>query len=71
MKGKPIDHLVYKEIFPKPKRSDPQDFHDFLRRHLVPEVQSQTAFFYGSVDSLEAQYPGLDYSYSPHRIRLS
>ncbi len=70
MKGKPIDHLVYECMFPKPKPGDPQSFHDFLRRQLVPEVRSETACFYGGLDSLEAQYPGLDYSYIPHRMRL-
>jgi hypothetical protein len=70
MKGKPIDHLVYECMFPKPKPGDPQNFHDFLRRQLVPEVRSETACFYGGLDSLEAQYPGLDYSYPPHRMRL-
>jgi hypothetical protein len=70
MKGKPIDHLVYECMFPKPRPGDPQNFHDFLRRQLVPEVRSETACFYGGLDSLEAQYPGLDYSYPPHRMRL-
>lgn len=31
------------------------------------EVQT----FYGALDSIEAQYPGLDYTFSPHRRRLS
>lgn len=31
----------------------------------------ETAAFYGTLDSREAQYPGLDYSYQPHRRRLS
>jgi hypothetical protein len=70
MKGKPIDHLVYESIFPKPKPGDPQNFPDLLLRQLVPEVRSETACFYGGLDSLEAQYPGLDYSYPPHRMRL-
>jgi hypothetical protein len=70
MKGNPIDHLVFECIIPKPNPSEPQNFYDFLRRHLVPEVRSETFCFYGSFDSLEAQYPGLDYSYPPHRMRL-
>ena len=71
MKGNPIDHLVFEVIFPKPKLGEPRNFYDLLRRHLVPEVRSETTCFYGSVDGLEAQYPGLDYSYPPHRTRLS
>jgi hypothetical protein len=71
MKGRPIDQIVYEQMFPKPKSGDPQSFHDLLRRHLVPEVRSETACFYGGLDSREAQYPGLDYSHLPHRVRLS
>jgi hypothetical protein len=70
MKGKPIEHLVYECIFSKPRPGDPQNFHDFLQRQLLPEVRSETACFYGSLDSLETQYPGFDYSYLPHRMRL-
>jgi hypothetical protein len=71
MKGRPIDQLVYECMFPKPKPGDPQSFHDLLRRQLVPEVRSETVCFYGSLDTPEARYPGLDYSYPPHRMRLS
>jgi len=71
MKGKPIDQLVHEHMFPKPKSTEPQNFHAFLQRYLLTEVRQETAAFYGSVDSREAQYPGLDYSYAPHRMRLS
>lgn len=37
----------------------------------MPEVRIETANFYGALDCIEAQYPGLDYSYTPHRKRLS
>jgi hypothetical protein len=66
MKGKPIDDLVYECIFPKQRPGDPQNFYDFLRYQLLPEVRSETACFYGDFSNLKAQYPGLDYSY--HRI---
>jgi hypothetical protein len=33
-------------------------------------VRSETLRFYGTYDVLEAQYPGLDYSSSAHRLRL-
>jgi hypothetical protein len=71
MKSRPIDQLVYETMFPKPKPNDPANFHMLLQRQLVQEVRSETASFYGSLESREAQYPGLDYSYKPHRNRLS
>lgn len=39
-------------------------------RNLVPEVRSETVCFYGPIDCLEAQYPGLDYANPAHRVRL-
>jgi len=71
MKGRPIDALVYEQIFKTPKSSDCQNFNALLQRQLVPEVRLETAAFYGNLDTKEAQYPGLDYSYPPHRMRLS
>ncbi|KAJ8066590.1 hypothetical protein OCU04_005638 [Sclerotinia nivalis] len=71
MKGRPIDQLVYECMFPKPKPGDPQSFQAFLQRSLVPEVRHETQAFYGHLTSQEAKYPGLDYSYPPHRVRLS
>ncbi|RDL42393.1 Uncharacterized protein BP5553_02372 [Venustampulla echinocandica] len=71
MKGRPIDQLVYECMFPRPKSTDPQNFPGLLQRQLVPEVRLETQAFYGHLASQEAKYPGLDYSYTPHRIRLS
>jgi hypothetical protein len=71
MKPKSIEQVVYKYMFSKPKPEEPQNFHDFLRRYLVPEVRTETACFYGGLDTREAQYPGLDYSHPPHRMRLN
>lgn len=71
MKGRPIDQLVYECMFPRPKSTDPQNFPALLQRQLVPEVRLETQAFYGHLASQEAKYPGLDYSYTPHRIRLS
>ncbi|KAF5868970.1 uncharacterized protein Bfra_011937 [Botrytis fragariae] len=71
MKGRPVDQLVYECMFPKPKTGEPQNFQAFLQRSLVPEVRRETQEFYGHLTSQEAKYPGLDYSYRPHRIRLS
>jgi hypothetical protein len=33
-------------------------------------VRIETNAFYGPLDCIEAQYPGLDYAYAPHRLRL-
>lgn len=71
MKRRAIDALVYEHMFPHPKPTDPQNWAKFLERHLLTEVRQETACFYGSLDTREAQYPGLDYSYPPHRMRLS
>lgn len=71
MKGRPVDQVVYECMFPKPKSSDPQNFQGLLQRQLVPEVRLETQAFYGHLSSQEAKYPGLDYSYPPHRVRLS
>ncbi|RKF59328.1 hypothetical protein OnM2_060051 [Erysiphe neolycopersici] len=71
MKRPAIDQLVYDYMFPKPKSTDPPNFQGLLQRQLVPEVRLETQAFYGHLKSQEAKYPGLDYSYQPHRARLS
>ena len=70
MKGRPVDQLVYGYMFPKPRQSDPQDFHSLLQRYLILEVRQETHSFYGHLDTPEAKYPGLDYTHPIHRIRL-
>ncbi|KAL7620376.1 hypothetical protein AAE478_009371 [Parahypoxylon ruwenzoriense] len=71
MKGRPIDQLVYECLFPKPRTSDPQNFHTLLHRNLIPEVRQEVHSFYGHLNTEEAKYPGLDYTNRIHRIRLS
>lgn len=71
MKGRPIDQLVYEQMFPKPRSQDPQNFHALLQRHLILEVRQEVHSFYGHLDTPEAKYPGLDYNNHTHRIRLS
>jgi hypothetical protein len=66
-----IAQAVYNATFPRPKSADPTSFSVHITRNLVPEVRIETSAFYGSLDCIEAQYPGLDYSYGPHRMRLS
>lgn len=71
MRKPPLPQIVYGVLFPRPSSRDPGSFAAFISRDLVPEVRLETATFYGSLDCLEAQYPGLDYTYRPHRMRLS
>jgi hypothetical protein len=71
MKGKPVEQLVYEYMFPKPRASDPQNFHALLQRHLVLEVRQEVHSYYGHLETPEAKYPGLDYCHPTHRIRLS
>ncbi|KAF6829788.1 hypothetical protein CPLU01_07746 [Colletotrichum plurivorum] len=71
MKGRPVDQLVYEQMFPKPRASDPSNFHALLQRSLILEVRQEVHSFYGHLDTQEAKYPGLDYCNPIHRIRLS
>lgn len=70
MRKPSIAQLVYNALFPRPRSSDPSTFAAHITRNLVPEVRVETSTFYGPLDCIEAQYPGLDYSYGPHRMRL-
>jgi hypothetical protein len=66
-----VSSLIFKTLFPRPRQGDPTTFSAHINRNLVPEVRIETANFYGALDCIEAQYPGLDYSHAPHRRRLS
>ncbi|KAF2493994.1 hypothetical protein BU16DRAFT_61473 [Lophium mytilinum] len=66
----PITLLVYNQLFPNPRPEDPANFSAHLSKNLVGEVRIETATFYGSLDTIEARYPGLNYSHPPHRKRL-
>lgn len=66
-----IRPLVYTRLFPNPKPTDPTTFYAHVLGNLVQEVRLETVRFYGPIDCLEAQYPGLDYSNPAHRLRLS
>jgi hypothetical protein len=70
MKAQSLTQIVYKHLFPHPRPNDPTSFSQHLVRNLVPEVRTETAAFYGTLDTAEARYPGLDYSHGPHRMRL-
>jgi hypothetical protein len=66
----PISVLVYNTLFPTPTPTDPPSFSAHLSKNLVGEVRIETANFYGSLDTIEARYPGLNYAFTPHRKRL-
>lgn len=66
----PISVLVYNTLFPQPSPTDPPSFSAHLSKNLVGEVRIETANFYGSLDTIEARYPGLNYAFVPHRKRL-
>ncbi|GAB7341967.1 hypothetical protein MBLNU457_g0267t1 [Dothideomycetes sp. NU457] len=63
---------LYAHLFPNPDSlRDPPNFSAYLARYLIPEIRIETARFYGSLDTIEARYPGLNYTYAPHIKRLS
>lgn len=66
-----IPPLIYSRLFPSAKANDPVSFQAHITRNILPEVRSETACFYGPGDSLEAQFPGLDYTNPAHRNRLA
>ena len=66
----PLSQLIYNYLYPNPHPSDPPSFSAHLAKYLVGEVRIETATFYGSLDTVEARYPGLSYSHGPHRRRL-
>lgn len=66
-----IASLVYARLFPTPRATDPASFQAHITRSIVQEVRAETTCYYGSIDCLEAQYPGLDYTNRAHRARLS
>ncbi|KAI9719458.1 MAG: hypothetical protein M1812_003529 [Candelaria pacifica] len=71
MHSKATQLIVHDHLFPRRGENSPISFSIHLSRNLIPEVRKETQCFYGTLDGLEAQYPGLDYSYPPHRMRLS
>jgi len=66
----PIHLMIYNQLFPNPGPSDPSSFQQHLTKNLVGEVRIETATFYGSLDTIEARYPGLNYAHPAHRKRL-
>lgn len=66
----PIAHLLYAHLYPRPRDDDPPSFAAHLALNLVQEVRVEVGLFYGDLITIEAKYPGLDYCYGPHRMRL-
>jgi hypothetical protein len=71
MKKPTVADVVYHKTFPRPRQADPNCFVAHIQRHLVPEVREEVQRYFGRIDCLEAQYPGLDYTFGPHRKRLA
>ena len=71
MKKPGVPEALHRHLFPRPKSNDPVTFNQFISRSLVPEVRMEVQTFYGTLENnLEAMYPGLDYTFAPHRRRL-
>ncbi|KAF2454602.1 hypothetical protein BDY21DRAFT_291014 [Lineolata rhizophorae] len=69
----PLAQLIHGHLYPNVTPNDPNvpsSFSVHLSKHLVPEVRIETARFYGSLDTIEARYPGLNYTLPAHRKRL-
>lgn len=71
MRKPSIPDLVYQKTFPRQKQGEPASFYAHIQRHIVGEVRVEVQTYYGALDTLEAQYPGLDYTHPPHRRRMS
>ena len=71
MRKPSLAQTVHATLFPRQRQSEPATFAAHITRNLVPEVRIETNHFYGILDCIEAQYPGLNYTYPPHRLRLS
>ena len=66
-----MSELVYSKQYPRPRPNDPVSFVQHIQRCLVPEVREEVQRYFGRIDCIEAQYPGLDYTFAPHRRRLA
>ena len=55
-----------------PSKTDPSnsDWRSYINRYIISEIKQENVRYFGSIDSQEAQYPGLDYTNPAHRLRL-
>jgi hypothetical protein len=70
MKKPSISELVLRKVHRPQKATDNPTFLNLIQRCLVPEVREEVQRYFGKIDCLEAQYPGLDYTLPAHRRRL-
>ncbi|KAI5302834.1 hypothetical protein KEM56_000301 [Ascosphaera pollenicola] len=70
MRKPSVSQLVYRALYSKRNGDEPGSFAAHIGRYIVPELRVEVFNFYGNFEELEAKYPGLDYSYPPHRLRL-
>lgn len=67
----PLQNRLYNSLFPTHDRHLPRSWGAFVQDSLLPEVRQEILAFYGEGSPTdETRYPGLDYSYEPHRRRL-
>ncbi|RMZ87352.1 hypothetical protein DV736_g5419, partial [Chaetothyriales sp. CBS 134916] len=71
MKKPSISELVLRKVHRPQKPNDTTTFLQLIQQCLVPEVREEVQRYFGKIDCLEAQYPGLDYTFGPHRRRLA
>ena len=57
MKKPTLTELIYQRTFPKPQQGSPTSFFAHIQRHIVPEIRVEVQCYYGSLDTLESQYP--------------
>ncbi|KAI4166026.1 MAG: hypothetical protein LQ342_000457 [Letrouitia transgressa] len=62
--------LVFARLFPVERSIDRSRYDEHIKRNLIPEVRAETTCFYGQIDCIEAQFPGLDYASKAHQLRL-
>ena len=71
MKKPSVSELVLRKVHRPQKPNDTTTFVQLIQRCLVPEVREEVQRYFGKIDCLEAQYPGLDYTFPAHRRRLA
>lgn len=71
MRKSSLAEVVFNATFVSSPAHGTRSTDALIMEYLVPEVRRETLQFYGPSHRIEARYPGLDYSYRPHRMRLS
>ncbi|KPI44316.1 uncharacterized protein AB675_8625 [Cyphellophora attinorum] len=71
MKKPSVAETVFQTLSPSSKQNGAPTWTQHVQRNLVPEVREEVQRYFGRIDCVEAQYPGLDYTFAPHRRRLA